>query len=1278
MELLGPLVAQMLAAIRWCVRRVAQKLASRRSAARAVAKTVRRYRQHVDAVAPAHGLALRNHATAIHSLLLHGDKPVVLVHGIAGCGKSTVASELLSLWSESGHRAAAARLDIDRDFRTSEMLGESMGLEESPVSSLARTGGNDPALLLIDQMDAVSTFSGRTPDNYEAVDDVLEELKDHTAVKAVLIVRTADLNNDPRLSSLMQDEERIASYEIGDLWPEQVKRCLQANGALVPDSSIVLELLRRPVNLRVFIDLSRGAQDQEYRTLKDLYDRYTEESRDRLERAAPNDFDWHSAVNPIVGYMSDNQTLSMPSSLARSKVKRVALVKSLFSEGILIQSGDQFRFFHESYFDFLFASSFVANGERMCQFLLDNGQHLFRRAQVRQVLQYLQESDVSQFYKSVIDLVSHSDIRSHIKHLVTSLLADVLPEHADWSNLQPFAWNDNWLSEDVRWLLTRPQWFDSADDLLLWDQWLRDTEKVDAVFGQLVQVAEQRGPRVGALVNQCATTELPWQQRIAVLIDRSLNADWSTDAIRLLRSRRADNVLSSNHPGMGIWWRLKSLADEDSAAAAAVIGAMLKRAETLAQGSDPFASGHFAEHSHFANYIVEIAKENPLAFAQHVLPFVIRIAPLGQRPHSDSIRFPQGQRWGYRWIDTAHDVDDHLFDAVDASLRHIAESDYEACLELVAALMAEENAELRFLAARALTAGDDADVAIAWLVSDERNMSLGWASGHNVASQDLIRRHSPDCSDELFQVLENLLMHYVKPWERNADTRRWREHDQFSLLSAVARDRLSQSAQRRLQELERKFEGVPPTEATPVEAYTVRSPIDDDNAEHMSDDNWLSAMRKYCDLRSYSRHDGDPSKGGAEQLANQLRDHAKSDPKRFARVAMRFDEQILAVCMRAVIESVAPELDAGDLAKLCQLARRLYGQDVGQAIANAVQEAQAINDDIVDLLIDVAQDDDPSEEIADNGFFGGDYLTAGLNCTRGQAAIAAAQILAKHRCCTDDLKSAVSHLADDDTLAVRHWAVTAVHALGEHDEALALDLAEHLFRKDIRVLSDRQRAQRLLRWALDKVPQRFSALLSLGLQQDSEVGQETGKTWAILRYHDALPHGVPTEAAGLDASARLGAAKVYAESVAECLDDLFGLLDDDNEEIRRAVAHSVWKLGTLSTDEVGQLLRSLLHSKSHAEAIHDLIHCLAGYKYLYPDNTLEAIELVLDISGSDIGDIRTAAAIIATDLWTLLLRIYRQGNHETRERCLDMIDKLIEHRIHRGENNLDDEDRIGE
>lgn len=1236
-----------------------------------VSRTVRRYRNHVKSAAP-RLLAEREDAHAIVRKLSHSDQQIILVHGAAGCGKSTIVSEVLDQWNAGGWRAAVARLDVPDDLRTSEMLGKSMGLDDSPVLVMKRVSGTDPALLIIDQMDAVSTFSGRTPDGFQGVDDILEELKEHPNIRVALIVRKADLDHDPRMSALLEDTDRVASYSIGDLEPDQVRQCLQANRARIPTSVEVLGLLRQPVNLSVFIKLSDSSQAQEYSTLKDLYDRYTRELRERLEDAKGREFDWHATIEPIVGHMSRSQTLAMSHSSAQVKSSRVKSLGRLVSEGVLVKADEHVRFFHESYFDYLFAAAFVAKGSHLCNFLLEEGQHLFRRAQVRQVLQYLQDENSAEYYKSVVDLLSHPDIRSHIKSLVISLLEDVPPDGAQWTCLQPLAWSGNWLSEDLLWILRLPHWFDSADEQGLWNQWLNDPQKVDPVLRPLFIAAEHRGPRVAELMDKYATTAADWQMRTAGLIRGSLNAQWSAGAIHLIQTGRADNLLNGNHLGMDIWWTLKSLAHEDGAKASEVLGALLDRSAVLAQQGDPFASEHLANESQLASYIPEIAQQDPAAFARHVLPFIVRIAPLGQQSHPGYL--PQGQRWGCRWPDSAHGVDGYLFDAADEALRSIACHDYEACLELVAPLMTWDNAELRFLAARAVTAGDDADVAIAWLVSDPLNLDLGWTSGSNAASRQLIVRHSPHCSDKLFLALQETLMAYTPPHERQPNYRQWRGRAQYELLSALDENRLSRSASRRLEEWTRKFPSAPPEDPTPIESFTVGSPIADEAAEHMSDDHWLGALRKHRQPDSSAASHGDPSKGGARQLAGQLGEFAKDDPKRFANLALRFDVDIPAVHARAVLDSVAAALNASDLAEVCQSARQLYGQDVGQSIAIAVQQAQAVNDDIVGLLLEVAQDADPDEEAADNGSYMGDHLTAGLNCTRGQAALAIARVLSKHQYCSNDVRAAVAHLADDDFLSVRHHAAQAVLALATHDESLALDLAEHLIRKDIRVLSGRH-GQHLLRWAIGKAPQRFAALLSNGLHADDAVAQETGKTWAILRYHDELPRGMPTNASDLDVAARLGAAKIYAESVAECLDDLFGLLDDEHEDIRHAVARSVWKIETLDTGEVGQLLQALLRSKSRTEAVNDLIHCLSEYKLLYPDNTFQAIELALETSGSDIGDIRTAASIIATDLWKLLLRIYKQGNSGDRERCLDLIDKLIELKI-RGENGLDDGDRI--
>ncbi|WP_190047683.1 hypothetical protein [Streptomyces galilaeus] len=98
---------------------------------------------------------------------------------------------------------------------------------------------------MIDQLDAVRTYNGRMSDAYEAVEDVLAQLVVAPNVKVLLVARTVDIDNDRRLSALV-DRARTARFPLGVLDVEQVRTVLSASG-MEPDGlgPVTLELNRR-------------------------------------------------------------------------------------------------------------------------------------------------------------------------------------------------------------------------------------------------------------------------------------------------------------------------------------------------------------------------------------------------------------------------------------------------------------------------------------------------------------------------------------------------------------------------------------------------------------------------------------------------------------------------------------------------------------------------------------------------------------------------------------------------------------------------------------------------------------------------------------------------------------------------------------------------------------------------------------------------------------------------------------------------------------------------
>ena len=111
-----------------------------------------------------------------------------------------------------------------------------------------------------------------------------------------------------------------------------------------------------------------------------------------------------------------------------------AFVGQLASEGVLAFDGRRYGFGHESFFDYVFARLFVSRSEPVVAFLKASEQHLFRRAQVRQVLTYLRETRADRYIAEFRGLLAHDGIRPHLKDLVFALLAEVTdPTEGEWA-----------------------------------------------------------------------------------------------------------------------------------------------------------------------------------------------------------------------------------------------------------------------------------------------------------------------------------------------------------------------------------------------------------------------------------------------------------------------------------------------------------------------------------------------------------------------------------------------------------------------------------------------------------------------------------------------------------------------------------------------------------------------------------------------------------------------------------------------------------------------------
>jgi hypothetical protein len=146
-----------------------------------------------------------------------------------------------------------------------------------------------------------------------------------------------------------------------------------------------LSLLSIPLHLSLLAEIAASTSIDvlDFKTAKDLYDRFWDQKQMMIRMRLGRTVQWARVVDALCDYMSGRQILSAPVETVDECADDA---KAMASEHILIQDGQRYSFFHEGFFDYAFARRFAARGHELLAMLRSSEQHLFRRAQVRQIL----------------------------------------------------------------------------------------------------------------------------------------------------------------------------------------------------------------------------------------------------------------------------------------------------------------------------------------------------------------------------------------------------------------------------------------------------------------------------------------------------------------------------------------------------------------------------------------------------------------------------------------------------------------------------------------------------------------------------------------------------------------------------------------------------------------------------------------------------------------------------------------------------------------------------
>ncbi|MEU4173714.1 serine protease [Streptomyces sp. NPDC026589] len=1195
-----------------------------------------------------------------------GTKQLTLLTGAAGGGKSAVLHQAFIALEERDTPVLAFRLDRLEPFASTHEMGQRIGLPMSPVSALGAVAAGRPCVLIVDQLDAVSLASGRIPDTFEAVADLVGEAAAHPAMRIVLVCRAFDVQADPRIRQLTEPEQ-CALVSVGRLSDAQVDAAVSGMGLNVTQvTASQRALLRSPLSLVLLAHVAGEAEALSFRTTRQLFDAFWDAKRRDCTRRQPA-MRFHEAVSAVVAAMSTRQQLSVPHSVLDAN-DLAASGDVLVSEHVCVRDGRQLAFFHESFFDYAFARDWLRRDETLVAFLTGGKQELFRRGQIRQVLDHLRDLEPERFAEEVEALLTSHEIRYHLKDVTLALLRGLeAPTVAEWEAVARVLDTRPSFQSHLVNAIGNAAWFRRADDEAVIENWLSSTDADERGWGLRMMVGAARTfpDRIARLLRPYTADPQyrSWLGRL-VLFARVSESRPLFDL--LIGGVRAGLFTGQEH---GLWSSVGDLATEQPGWAVELLGALLTdRPEGLKLDDQGRVAILLSRDQTAVHIVAASAAGAPEDFCAWALSFLLEVmsttanAPRDGWPVFDkhfAFRYPN---------DRPSTLGDALFQGAETAVRIVASRDHARARGLVEGLASAQYDAAQWLLYQALIGAGPALAPWSAEILLQGRHRLLCSFGANVVwgAREVLRAVGEVLPTVTLRRLEEALLHLRLP--PNEELSPWHE---FTLLSALPEKRLSERALRRLGELRRRHGDMrEPDEPKGITGGFIGPPISSEAAQHMSDDQWLRAMKRH----SHDRTEWSTLTGGAREQSHVLQSMTAAAPARFARLALRMDAEMHPAYGASLLRGLGDSEPQSDTETVFAAVRHLASQGklehdrwLGWALRKYLS---CVPLDLVELLLDRVLDADDAGHVTgdDEGDVERDLLNAGLNTIRGSAAESLGDLLIRD---ANGTRAALvvphlSRLAADSSLSVRACVAHLLHAATRHDRPAVVDAFTVLAMAPDQLLAS-PHVIRLVVALCHGNPMAGRPVMERMLHSSvAAVGRVGGQVAALAAMEWEMPDLLGEVLAGDDGEQRQGAADVCAQRLVNAGDAplahhaLVRFFHDPRENVREAAATVAVALRGQRLGPFRPTLTGLIDSPAFQPALAQLLITLEHAPDRVDDLVLACVRRFIEVFGPASADLSTHAAADAHQIGELLVRAHVQaGAAARRSEILDLLDQLL-------------------
>lgn len=340
---------------------------------------------------------------------------IAILEANAGMGKSVVFKDVYKLALKDEIPVLTIKADKcfaeDRIFLSRKLFQREHVDFDSLIEALREK--HQKIIVLVDQIDALSQTLSSNRSFLTTYNRLIDDLSRYPEVRIIVSVRSFDLNYDSELS--IYKKARYSCFQLQPLPRESVTKILDQYGAKQYSDSFI-ELVSIPNALNIFCQL-RNKKSRNLDNLKNLNDLNNALWEDIIDKASEQ----HLNVIPVI-YQIARKMYSEGGPYLQD-ISQTPEVKFLKSHSLITQDQRGLQFFHQTFYNYVFARYFVETEQDLCRYVIDKGQSLYIRSTIKMVLEFLRDASHNSYIQTLKRFLSSKSYRFHLQVLVLQSLS---------------------------------------------------------------------------------------------------------------------------------------------------------------------------------------------------------------------------------------------------------------------------------------------------------------------------------------------------------------------------------------------------------------------------------------------------------------------------------------------------------------------------------------------------------------------------------------------------------------------------------------------------------------------------------------------------------------------------------------------------------------------------------------------------------------------------------------------------------------------------------------